>query len=107
MPFVGRGGIPLPLEDVTEVATAIRTDYFGADHAERAVLVAGDGTRDAVKVRRPSTAGFKLVARFIQRGVAPGASVDAGIREELVILPGEGCLSPLLPEDSELLCDVD
>jgi hypothetical protein len=33
-------------------------------------------TRDAIEICRPSAAGRKLVASFVERGVAGGAGVD-------------------------------
>jgi len=54
MPLVRRRGEPLTLEYMTQVATAVGAHNLGPRHAERAVLVPGDRTGDAVKIGRPA-----------------------------------------------------
>lgn len=85
MPLVGRGRVALALEDMTEMAAAIRTDNLGSLHAEAAIGVSGHGTRQAVKIRRPPTAGLELVVGLVQRGSTPGACVHALGRLVLVV----------------------
>ena len=100
-------GVALALEDVAQVPTAVGTDDLGAPHAKGAVGVAGDGPRDAVKVRRPAAARLELVVGRVQRRLAAGAGVDACVGEELVVLAGPRGLSALLTEDAELFGSQD
>lgn len=62
--------------------------------------------RYAVEVRRPATAGLKLVRCLVERGVAGCAGVDALFRHVLVIFASEGGFSALFSQDAELLCKM-
>lgn len=104
MPFVGRGGIALALEDVAEVAAAVGADDLGPGHAEGAVLMAGHGAWDAVKISGPAAARLELVVGFVQRRAAAGTGIDTLVRVVLVVSAGARALCALLPEDPELLC---
>lgn len=102
MTLVSRGGEAFPLEDVAEVAAAVAADNLGAEHAEGAVLVAGDGSGDGVKVGGPAAARGELVRGLIEGGVAAGAGVDSGCGVVLVELAGAGRFGALFAEDAEL-----
>ncbi len=104
MALVGRRGVALALEDVAEMAAAVGADDLGAGHAKGAVLVAGDGAGDAVKVGRPAAAGLELVVGRVERRLTAGAGVDARLGEVLVGRSRVGRLRALFPQDLELLC---
>lgn len=97
--------VALSLKDVAEMAAAVRADNLGARHAVGAVFVPGDGARDAIEVGRPAAARLELVRGLIQRRVTGGTGVNALIGEMLVVLPSEGPLRVLFPQDLELLCE--
>lgn len=101
--LVGRGGEPLALEDVAQVAAAVGAYDLDALHEHAGVLEALDGAGDAVEVGRPAAAALELVRRLVQGRVAPGARVHARGRGVLVELAGPGGLGALLAEDPELL----
>lgn len=103
MALVCRGGEPLALEDVAQVAAAVGADDLDALHEHAVVLEALDGPRDAVEVGRPAAAAAELVRRLVQGRVAPGARVHARRGGVLVELAGPGGLGALLAEDPELL----
>lgn len=104
VPLVGRGGVAFPLEDVTQMTTAVATDDLGPFHAETAVGVPGHGTGDAVKVGRPPATGLELVVGLVKGCVASGASVDTGGRHVFVVFSGKRCFGTLFAYDTELIC---
>jgi len=101
--LVGRRGIALSLENMAEMTSAIGTDNFGSCHSKRVVCVPSDGTGDAVKVGRPTTAGLELMVCLVQRRIATCARVDSMIRGELIVLSGEWSFGALLSQNSELV----
>lgn len=103
MALVCRRGVALALEDVTEVATAVGTDNLGAGHAKGFILVADNSARNAIEIGWPTTPRAELVSGLVQRRLAAGAGVDAGLRGVLVIFPGTRGFGTLLSQDAELL----
>lgn len=97
--------VALALEYMSQVAATVGADNFSSGHSQAAVRMASDGAGDAVKISRPPTARLELMVGLVQGRTAAGAGVDPGIREELVVLAGEGCLCALLPQNPELFCD--
>ena len=73
MPLVRRRRVPLPLEHVAQMPAAAAAGDFGAGHAEGGVGVAGHGAGEGVEVGGPAAAGFALVGRAVEGGVAGGA----------------------------------
>lgn len=59
------------------MTATVGADDLGAGHAKGPILMAGDGTRDAVEVGGPSAARLKLVRGLVERRVAAGACVHA------------------------------
>lgn len=106
MALVGGRRVALALEDVAQVAAAVGAHNLCALHAQRAVDVALDGARQAVKVGGPAAARLELVRRRVERRFAAGAAVDAGVGKVLVELAGEGALGALFAEDAELFWAV-
>lgn len=106
MSLIRRRRESLALEDVPQMPAAIRAHNLNPRHAQRAILVAGNGARHAVKVRRPAASGFELVIGLIQRSLASCTGVDALLGVVLVKLAGARGLSALLPEDAKLFCDL-
>lgn len=103
MPLIRRRVKPFALEHMSQVSATVAAHDFGPDHAKRAVLVPCHGTWQAVKVGRPAAPGIELVRGLVQRGVAPGAGVDAGRGVVLVEFAGAGGFGALLAKDAELL----
>lgn len=62
------------------------------------------GTRYAVEVGRPTTAGLELVRCLVERCIAGGAGVDAFLGHMLVIFACERRFSALFSQDAELFC---
>ena len=54
MSLVRRGIVTLSLEDMAKMPTAVGTDNFRPFHAKSPVSVSSYGSRDAIKVGRPS-----------------------------------------------------
>ncbi len=104
MSLICRGREALAFEDMAEVAAAVGADNLGPRHAIGLVLVASDGSGEAVEVSGPAAAGLELVVGLVQRSIAAGARVDALAGVVLVKLPRSCGFSALLPEDAELLC---
>lgn len=102
MSLIRRRRITLSLEDMAEVAAAVRTNDLSPLHAKAAVCMAGHGARDTVEVSGPAAARFEFVVRLVQRRIAAGASVDTGRGHVLVILASEGRLGAFFSEDAEL-----
>src|ERR1700736_2785272 len=65
------------VEDVAEMAAAAAAMYFGAQHAEGAVLGLADRVLQRLIEARPAGAAFELGVRGEQRQVAAGAGEDA------------------------------
>lgn len=107
MALIGRRVVPLALEDVAQVTTAVCADNLSARHAEGAVLVADDGAGNAVKVGRPTAARVELVGRLVERRVAPGTCIDTRIWRVLVVLASAWAFGALFAEDAELLLVQD
>jgi hypothetical protein len=93
----------LALEDVAQVAATVRAHNLRPRHAKGAVLVACDGTWDAVKVGGPSAAGAELVVRLVERSLAAGTGVDTLGGIVLVVGTRTGSLGSLLAKNTELL----
>ncbi len=97
MPLVGRSGIALPLEDVSQVAAAVTTYNLRPRHPKTAVRVSRHSAGDTVEICGPSTAGLELVGGFVERGITGGAGVDAGGGHMLVVFASVGGFGALLP----------
>lgn len=103
MPLVRGSGEPLALEHMAQVAAAVGAVDLDALHEQAVVLVALDGTGDAVKVGRPAAPAAELVRGLVQRSVTPGTGVDALGRVVFVIGARAGRLGTLLAQDAELV----
>lgn len=101
--LIRRRRIPLPLEHMSQVPSAIATHNLRSGHPERAIRVPRHRAWDAVEIGRPTAAGLELVGRFVQRRVAAGTGVDAVGGHVLVIDTGVGGFGALSAEDAELL----
>lgn len=77
MPLIRRRLIPLPLEHMPQMPSAIITHNLRPFHPKRTVGEPLHGARDRVKVCGPATAGLKFMVGFVERRVAAGAGVDA------------------------------
>lgn len=103
MPFVRRSRIPLALEHMPEMPSAVRADDLGTRHAQRAISMSGNSAGNGVEKGRPAAAGSKLVARLVQRRVTRSTCVDAVRRRVLIVFAREGCFRPLLSKNPKLL----
>ena len=65
MALISGRWVPLALEDMAQMATAVGAHDLGALHAERAVRVPRHRTGQAVEVRRPSAPGLEFVVCFV------------------------------------------
>ena len=75
MPLIRRRRIPLPLEHMPQMPSALRACDLRPLHPKSAVRVPGHGAGDAVEVGGPTAAGFKLVGSCVEGGVAGRASL--------------------------------
>src|ERR1019366_6354933 len=92
----GRAGAVL--EDMAEMAVALRTKHFGPDHAVAAVAFLLDmALRRRLGKAWPAAAGIELGVGFEQRLAAAGADVGAGPLLMLVFA-GERPLGRLLAQ---------
>lgn len=89
---------------MAQMATAVGADNFGARHAKSTVLVASDGSGDAVKVGGPAATRLELVIGPVKRCAASCTGVDTFRRVVLVELACARCLSALLSQDAKLFC---
>ena len=89
---------------MSQVATTVGADNFGARHAQSTILVASDGSGDAVKVGRPAATRLELVIGLVKRCAASCTSVDAFRGVVLVKLARARCFGTLLSQDAKLLC---
>lgn len=60
---------------MAQMPAAIRTDDLGALHAERAVRVPFDGSRQGIEVGGPAAAGLELVRGAVEGCGAGGAGL--------------------------------
>ena len=104
MPLIRRRRIPLPLENMSQVTSTVRTHNLRPLHAKSAIRMASHRPRDRIEVGGPSASGFKLVVRFVEGGVAAGAGVDAFRGTVLVVFAREGRFGAFFAEDAELFC---
>ena len=104
MPLVRRCRIPLALENMPEMASAVRAHNLCTGHAEGRICVSGHSTGDRIEICWPSTATLKLVIGCVERRIAGGAGIDTGVGHVLVVLAGEGGLGAFFAEDAELFC---
>jgi hypothetical protein len=102
--LVGRSRVALALEDVTEMAATVGADNLGALHAEGAVGVSGNSTRDGIEESRPAAARLELVVGLVERSLAASTGVDTLGGHVLVKVAAVGRLGALVTEDAELLC---
>ena len=80
MPLISRSRVPLPLKDMPQMPTTVRTRDLNPLHPKRAIRVSRHSTRDGIKVRRPSAPGLELMRGLVERGIAASAIVDAACR---------------------------
>ena len=104
MPLIRRRRIPLPLEHMPQMPSALTAHNLRARHAERTIGVPGHGAGDVVKVGGPAAAGLELVVGFVEGGAAAGAAVDARRGHVFVVGSGEGGFGAFFAEDAELVC---
>jgi hypothetical protein len=102
MPLIRRRRISLTLKDMAQMSTTITADNLCPLHAECAICMSGDGTGDAVEVRRPPTARLEFMVGLIQWCIAAGACVHAGRGLVLVVLACKWGLGTFFSEDAEL-----
>lgn len=102
MPLVGRCRVALALEDMAQMAAAVRTDNLRAGHAQRAIGVARHRAGNGIEEGGPAAAGFELVARLVEGRTTSGAVIDARRGHMLVVFPGIWGLGALLSEHAEL-----
>jgi len=102
VPLVRRRRIALSLEDVSQMASTVRTHNLGPLHAEGAVGMSRHSAREAVEVSGPSAARFKLVICLVEWRIAPSARVNALRGRVFVVFACEGSFGALFTEDAEL-----
>src|SRR5439155_18342690 len=97
------GGVRPVVEDMAQVATALRTRHFGPHHevAGVDVLLDGGGRRRLIEAR-PAAVGVELGLRDEQLRPAPGAAVNAW-RARVPVLARERPLGALLAQHLVLL----
>lgn len=103
MTLIGGRGISLALEDMPQMAPAIRTHNLDPLHAKGAIGMSGDGAGDGVEEGGPAAAGLELVLGGVEGCVAAGAGVDAFGGHVFVVFADKGGFGALLAEDAELL----
>ena len=96
--------IPLPFENMAQMAATVRTHDLGPLHAERPISMSRHSTWHSVEERRPATSRLEFLVRPVQWCTASGTSVGALGWIVLVVFAAEGSLSSLLANDSELIC---
>lgn len=104
VPLVRRRRIALSLENVSQMASTVRTHYLGPLHAKGVVRMSRHSARQAVEVGGPSAARFKLMICLVEWCIAPSASVDALRGHVLIVFACEGSFGALFAEDAELFC---
>lgn len=107
MPLIRRGGIPFPLEHMTQMAPTIRTDNLRPLHAKRAIRMPRHGPGHRVVEGRPTAPGLEFLLSGVQRCGAAGAGVGAGARGVFVVFAGVGRFGALFAEDAELFCQIN
>src|SRR5437588_11203173 len=92
------GGAGAVVEDVAEMAVALRTQHLGADHAVGHVALLVDMAVDGRRRKtRPAAAGIELGVGLEQRLAAAGARIGA-LAVLVLILAGERPLGRLLAQ---------
>ena len=104
MSLICRRSIPFSLENMTQMATTIRTYNLRSRHTKGAISMSCHCAWYAVEVRWPATARFEFVSCLIERGVAGGASIDALLGHMFIICASEGRLGAFFSQDAELFC---
>ncbi len=90
---------------MTKVAATVAANNLRPLHAESAVCVSRDCTRDGVKICWPAASRLELVVCFVEWRIATGAGVDTRVGHMFVVFTGTWRFGALLSEDSELFCD--
>lgn len=93
--LVGRCVEAFALENMAEMTAAVGAYNFRTQHAECAIFVSGNSSRDAVKVGGPTASRLELVVGFVEGSLATGAGVDSLGRVVLVKGSGARGLSAL------------
>lgn len=110
MPLIRGGRVPLALEHVAQMSTAVAANNLRPLHAEHLVLMPRHSTRDGVEESRPAATGLEFVGCFVEGRLAAGAGVDAiagGGGVMLIVFADVRSLSSLFAEDTKLLCEVE
>jgi hypothetical protein len=105
MPLILGVAKPLALEDVAQMTSAVVAHNLRPHHAQARVWSLANSTRYCIPKGRPSTARIELMVGLVERCVAAGARVHAGIGVVLVVCARAGHFCTLLTENAELLCD--
>jgi hypothetical protein len=104
MPLVLGVSEPLALEDVSEVAATVVAHNLRPHHAETGVWSLSDGAGYGIPECWPAASRVELVVCLVERRVAAGALVDAGVGVVLVVGAGARHFGALLTENAKLLC---
>lgn len=86
MSLVRRRRVALPLEHMSQMASAVAAHNLCPLHTKCAVGVSGHCTRNGVEECRPAAAGLEFVLSSVDGRIAAGASVGAGAWSVLVVL---------------------
>jgi hypothetical protein len=103
MPLVLGVAKPLALEDMSKMSATVVAHNLRPHHAKAGVWSLSNSAWYSIPECRPTAARIEFVVRFVERRVAAGARVDAGVRVMLVVCAGAGHFGALLAEDAELL----
>lgn len=94
---------PLALKDMTQMTSAVTAHDFRAFHPKRSISVSRHRTGNRIEVGGPTTAGFELMRRLVQRRITAGAAVDTLGGIVRIIFAGARTFGALFTENSELL----
>lgn len=103
MALISRSGVPLALENVTEMTTTVGANNLSTLHTESAVGVPGDSTGHSIEESRPAAARLELVVGLVEGSLTASTGVDTLRRHVLVKIAAVGGLGTLFAEDAELL----
>lgn len=103
MPLVGRRVETLPLEDMPQMTSTVLAGDLNPFHAQGAISVTIDRTRNGVEEGGPAAARVELGRGLVEWRVTTCTGVDTVLGIVVAVLACPSHFGPLLSKDSELL----
>jgi len=102
MPLIRRRLIPLPFENMSQMAPTITANNLRPRHSKRFILVSRYRTWNAIEEGWPSAAGFEFVGGAVEGRIAGDAVIGSRGGGMFIVGAGVGGFSSFFADYAEL-----